>query len=166
MVSIAMPTQEQRDAGFDYPDYLAYRAAQHTLSCIALEGWWEFDLSWQGSAERIPGLLATASVFQANGFPFILGRPYTDAEDQPGGPRVVVLSEALWRSRFNADPKIIGKDIILNSISVQVIGVVQAEPEYKIPPEIYLPLNLAEDVLGWRNWQQLRTITFLVALAG
>jgi len=153
MVSIALPTQEQRDAGFNYPEYLAYRAAQHTLSCVALEGWWGFDLSGQGSTERIPGLLATANVFQANGFPFILGRPYTDAEDQPGGPRVVVLSEALWRSRYNADPKIIGQDIILNSLSVQVIGVVQAEPEYKIPPKLYLPLNLAEDVLGWRNWQ-------------
>jgi putative ABC transport system permease protein len=154
MVSIAMPTQEQRDTGFNYPDYLAYCAAQHTLSCIALEGWWGFDLSGHGSTERIPGLLATASVFQANGFPFILGRPYTDAEDQPGGPRAVVLSEALWRSRYNADPKIIGQDIILNSLSVQVIGVVQGEPEDKIPPEIYLPLNLAEDVLGWRNWQR------------
>jgi putative ABC transport system permease protein len=153
MVSIALPTQEQRDGYFNYPDYLVYCAAQHTLSCIALEGWWGFDLSGQGSTERIPGLLATASVFQANGFPFVLGRPYTDAEDQPGGPRVVVLSEALWRSRYNADPKITGKDIILNSLSVQVIGVVQAEPEDKIPPEIYLPLNLAEDVLGWRNWQ-------------
>jgi putative ABC transport system permease protein len=153
MVSINMPTQEQPNASFDYRDYLAYRDGQHTLSCIALENWWEFDLSGQGSAERIKGALATASVFPGNGFPFILGRPYTDAEDQPGGPRVVVLTEPLWRRRFNADPNIIGKDIILNSIGCQVIGVVQAEPEYKSPPELYLPLNLADDVVEWREWR-------------
>src|SRR5260370_26692892 len=77
MVTIDMPTQEQRNAPLDYEDYLAYRAAQHTLSCIALEYWWGFDLSWQGIAERIMGSLATASVLPRNGFPFILGRPYT-----------------------------------------------------------------------------------------
>src|SRR5258708_16943645 len=93
MVSIALPTQEQRNGYFNYPDYLAYRAAQHTLSCITLERWWKFDLSGQGSTEQIPGLLAPAIVFQPNDFPFILSRPSTEADNQPGDPQVLRLTK-------------------------------------------------------------------------
>jgi putative ABC transport system permease protein len=162
MVSVFMPSQAFPNGGIDFPDYMSFCANQHTLSCLAVENWDSFDFSDGKSAERIVGALCTASMFPGNGFPFVLGRPFTSEEDQPGGPRVVVLSEAFWRSHFNSDPDIVGKNILLNGLTLEVIGVVEAEHEWRTPPKVYLPLNLADVVATWRNDWRRRDGHFLL----
>src|ERR1700736_5418632 len=134
---ISMPTQTVRDGALDYPDYLDLCAAHHTFSCLGLKSWDSFDLSEHGQAERIKGSCRTASAFQVSGLPFVLGRPFNADEDKPGGPLVVVLSETLWRSQFNADPEILGQSIVLNGNSFWVIGVVKPEEaKPKTPPHL------------------------------
>ncbi len=158
---IYMPTQTVRDGALDYPDYLDLCAAQHTFSSLALESWDSFDLSERGQAERIKGSCRTASAFQVSGLPFVLGRPFTADEDKPGGPLVVVLNETFWRSRFNANPEILGQSIVLNGHSFRVIGVVKPEEaETRTPPQIFVPLN-SIDVVGDREKWRGRDSRFL-----
>jgi len=77
--------------------------------------------------------------------PFVLGRPFTEDEDKPGGPLVVVLSDHLWRTRFNSDANIIGTNLTLSDRSFQVIGVCRAQADVSDPSEIdlYTPLSVA-----------------------
>jgi predicted permease len=60
-----------------------------------------------------------------------LGRPFLPEEDREGAPRVVILSDGLWRGRFSADPGIVGRTIRLDRQPHQVVGV--------LPPDFVLP---------------------------
>lgn len=154
LVNIYMPSESAPNGFFDYPDYLDYAAAQHTFTALALSTWDWFDLIENGNAERINGSFVTPSVFQVIGLPLVLGRPFTADEDKPGGPLVAILTEPLWREHFGADPNILGKNIVLNGHTFQVIGV--AKPlagEYREPPRILVPLNTVDVVGDWDKWR-------------
>jgi predicted permease len=144
------PTASAKNAPFDYPDFLDYCRAQHSFVSLALEVLNPIALSAEGRTEQVMGAFDTASVFQAYGLPFILGRPFTAEEDQRGGALVAVLTEPFWRNRFNADPKILGKNIVLNGVGFQVIGVIKAlDTELREPPKILVPLNTARAIANW-----------------
>ncbi len=68
-----------------------------------------------------------------------LGRNFTAAEDQPNGPKVALITYALWRDRFGADPKLPGRIVAIDGQPVTVIGV--------LPQDFELPTLTAADVL-------------------
>jgi hypothetical protein len=106
-----------------YPDYLDWEAAQHSFDEIAVSRRDDFNMTGDGEPERFSGLFVTASYFRVLKIPPELGRTFFDEEDFVAGANPVVLSEHLWRSRFAADPTIVGRKLILNTISYQVVGV-------------------------------------------
>ena len=61
-----------------------------------------------------------------------LGRWYTEEEDQPGGPKVVVLAYKFWQRRFSGDPSVIGRKLIFDGEPYEVIGVM---PRDLHPPQ-------------------------------
>ena len=103
-----------------------------------------FDFTGKREPERLRVVFASPSLFKLTRRSFILGRPFTDDEDKPGSPPVVVLSEWLWRSRFNSDPNIIGKSLTLSDQSFRVTGVAPAQADDSGPPPIalYVPVNV------------------------
>ncbi|MPY90672.1 MAG: FtsX-like permease family protein [Luteitalea sp.] len=82
-----------------------------------------FNLIGLGRPERLIGSHVSAGFFDVMGVQPSLGRAFRQAEDVPGGPRLVVLSHALWTNRFGARPDIVGQAITLNSEPYTVIGV-------------------------------------------
>ena len=106
-----------------YPDYLDWKAAQHSFEEIAVSRRDDFNMTSSGEPERFSGLFVTASYFRVLKVPAKLGRTFFDEEDSVAGVNPVVLSEHLWRSRFAADPNIVGRKLILNTISYEVVGV-------------------------------------------
>jgi putative ABC transport system permease protein len=160
-LATAILTAPANDSRFDYPDFLDYCRAQHSFVSLALEHLDPIALSAGGRTEQVRVAFDTASAFQVYGLPFILGRPFTAEEDQPGGPLVAVLTEPFWRNRFNADPNILGKNIVLNGAAFQVIGVIKAlDTELREPPKILVPLNTADVIAGWDKWRA-RDLGFL-----
>jgi putative ABC transport system permease protein len=89
-----------------------------------------------GSAERIPGQSVTARFFDVLGVSPIAGRTFVD-DDARAKRDVVVLSERLWRSRFGADPGIVGRTIRLNDQPQTVIGIVPARFEIMFPSDLW-----------------------------
>ena len=83
-------------------------------------------------AERMPGLVVSGNFFAALGVPPMFGRVFTDEEDQPNVNNVIVLSDRAWRTRFGADPNLVGRTLQLDGRSVQVIGVMPAEFEHPL----------------------------------
>jgi putative ABC transport system permease protein len=85
-------------------------------------------------------------MFKVSAFPPILGRVFTAEEEVKGGPLVVVLSEQFWRSRFNSDPEIVGRSLILDGLSFQILGVVPAQVDYWTSSDLYVPITLLDRV--------------------
>lgn len=78
-------------------------------------------------AERVPIMRASASYFEMIGARPAMGRMFTDAEDKPGpARRVTILSDALWRRRFDADPAILNRVVDISGTPFTVVGVMPA----------------------------------------
>jgi putative ABC transport system permease protein len=85
-----------------------------------------FNLTGSGDPARLDGLRASAGFFHALGVSPVLGRTFTDDEDQPGHEHSVVLGYQLWRDRFGGDPAILGRSLELNGDAYTVLGVMPA----------------------------------------
>ena len=125
------------------PKYEAWRAQTQVFQYVAA-----YDLGGPGvnltggdRPEQLKGIHVSADYFPLFGATTIAGRPFTPEEDRPGGPDVVVISDALWHSRFGADPKLIGNTILLGGEPYVVTGVLR--PDFTSDPkaDIYLPLR-------------------------
>src|ERR1700733_1998330 len=141
LVQLFQPFRNFDRFSFDYPDYLDYRAGQHTFAGLTALINDDFNLAGRGEPQRISGLYVTGDFFQLLGRPFIIGRPFDQAEDEPEAAAVVVVSERLWRTQFHADSNLIGGNITLNGRSFQVIGVTPAQANESAKTDVYVPLS-------------------------
>ncbi len=110
-------------------DFIDFRAQNRTFQFAAFEDDL-FNFADGQTPEQIPGALATADLFSTLGVPPLLGRGFLPNEDKPGAERVAVLSEGFWRSRFNADPKTIGRSITLDGRLYTIVGVMPASFQF------------------------------------
>ncbi|HEV2149547.1 MAG TPA: ABC transporter permease [Longimicrobiaceae bacterium] len=77
----------------------------------------------RGDPERIEAEAVTVNLFPLLGARPALGRLFLPEEAEPGRNRVVLLSDHMWRNRFEADPQILGKTVQLNGVAHTVVGV-------------------------------------------
>src|SRR5262249_1188888 len=68
--------------------------------------------------------------------------PFGAADAIPGAPDVALLSDATWRRRFAADPRVIGRTVRLDDRPVEVIGVLPKGFEFPFATDVWLPLEL------------------------
>lgn len=93
--------------------------------------------------ERVTAITCTASLFRLLGTPFRLGRGFGESEDVPGAAPVAVISEAMWRRTFGADPHVIGKRIVIDDSLRTIVGV--ASDAFHFPDaltQLWLPMGL------------------------
>lgn len=109
-----------------YPDLLDWRERNRTFQGPAGYVGQSFTLTESGPAERLRGLMVTSDLFDVLGIEPVLGRGFTEAEDQPGAARVIVIGHGLWQRRFGGDAGVIGRTIRLNSEPYEVVGVMPA----------------------------------------
>jgi putative ABC transport system permease protein len=89
-------------------------------------------------AERVNVMRASRTYFDMIGAAPALGRTFTEAEDKPGAARrVMILSDSLWRRRFNADPSVIDRIVELSGIPFKVIGVLPATYQDLVASRLY-----------------------------
>jgi predicted permease len=88
-----------------------------------------------GSAERVSVGYMQASLLDVTGVHPIMGRSFTAAEDQPNGPRAVLLLQDFWERRYGGDRSIIGRTIRLDDQPYTVVGI--------LPSGFRLPLEFA-----------------------
>jgi putative ABC transport system permease protein len=109
---------------------------------------WNATISGTPEAELVFGMRTTASLFSVLGVEPLVGRLFTRAEESRSAEPVVLISESLWRRRFNADPDIQGRRIALNEQPFTVIGVLprwfrRVRPNDRLR-DLYAPLRLTE----------------------
>jgi predicted permease len=86
-----------------------------------------YNLAGSGEPERVSGVRVSAGFFEVLGIKPQLGRTFLPDEETPGKHRVIVISDGLWRSRYAADPDLVGKAIKVEGEDFTVIGVMPPE---------------------------------------
>jgi predicted permease len=104
---------------------------------------------------------ASASLFPLLGIRPVLGRFIREDETMPGAERVVVIDESLWRRRFAADPKILGRTVTLDAVGYRVIGVAPAGGGFPREAALWTPLILSASSWATRNAHYLDVIARL-----
>src|SRR2546423_1310275 len=118
------------------PDFVDWRAQGKSFSGIAAHFLSTTNLTGTGEPERLNQARVSANFFDVLGVAPILGRGFAPTEDERSAARVAVLSDRLWRRRFGADEKIIGRTILLDDFPTTVIGV--APPQFRMPAGVDL----------------------------
>jgi predicted permease len=121
------------------PDYVDWRDGNRSFAGMAAYQGWGPDLTGSGEPASLTGSAVTGNYFDVLAVAPALGRLLTMADDDAGAERVVVLSDAVWRRRFGADPQILGKAIALNSEPWTVVGVLPRDfrPPLDNSPEVF-----------------------------
>jgi hypothetical protein len=106
------------------PPYRVYRDEAHTLSgLMAYSREWTVTLGRE-SPQEVDGILVTCNYFEVLRVAPAIGAGFTPENCDPSAESpVVVLSDALWKSAFGADPRIVHRSIVLNGRDVKVVGV-------------------------------------------
>jgi putative ABC transport system permease protein len=126
-----------------YPNFQDWRAQNQVFEHLGLYRGVVLGLTGADRAERIFGSLASSEVFTALGVQAMAGRTFTPQEDEPGAPRIAIVSERLWRSHFAAAPGAIGRSITLNDEPYTVVGVLPAATRFPSrATDVWLPLGL------------------------
>ena len=106
-----------------YPDFNDWRTQATSFTSLAAYGYTTRDYMANEGAERWVGYRATAGLMPMLGVAPLVGRVFTSEDDSPGTAPVVVLSYALWQSRFAGDERVMGSAIVLDGEQHTVIGV-------------------------------------------
>ncbi len=101
-------------------------------------------LDADGAVEAVPGIAMSADAFRVLPYRPLLGRTLVPADDDPGATPVVVLSEALWRRRYGADPGVVGHTVNLSGTLHQIVGVLPAEAGFPNRPDVWTPLGAGD----------------------
>jgi putative ABC transport system permease protein len=127
--------------GVSEPNYLDWLQRVRGLRQLAAFTEEKVSLLGDGDPEEVGKMAATPSLFPLLGVRPLMGRLFGDEEAKPGAAaRVVVLSNALWRTRFGADPQVIGRTVNLSGTSYEVIGVMPLEFVFPGNPALWEPL--------------------------
>ena len=106
------------------PDYLDFRDRTTQFAELAAFAGTEVNLTPDdGDPARLSALFVTREFFGAVGLVPLAGRGFTEEEDRPGGPAVVVIGEDLWERLFSRDPAVLGRTLRLNDVSTTIVGV-------------------------------------------
>jgi predicted permease len=118
-----------------------------------------FNLTGVGDPERLEGRRVSANLFPLMGVEPHIGRTFTSTEDQPGAPRVALLSYALWQRRFGGDQSIVGKSLNLNGESYTVVGVMPARFQFPTSDDnVWVPLAFTAQEAANRNRHYLQVV--------
>ena len=135
------------------PKYITWR--DHTTIFQSMAA---YDIGGPGVAltegdfpEALRAARVSEDYFRMFGAPVKIGRTFSRRDDEPGGGRVAVLSDRLWRGRFHGDPRLVGSTVSLESEPYKVIGVLDPGFVTDPPAELWLPLQadrISEDHVG------------------
>jgi putative ABC transport system permease protein len=148
------------EAGVTATDIRNYSRDTHSFSSLGGYQTTRYELSGLGEPSAVVGTRMSGGVFPALGIQPLLGRYFTQQEDDQH-QQVAVLSYSSWQSRFHADPNILGQKILLERKPYVIIGVMPRTFEFPLDPghlnrsEIWVPTSFEANELSadaQSNW--------------
>lgn len=128
--------------------YSDFKANTSAFSAIGLFDTNTVMLGETGSAERIHGADCTAEFFDVLGIQPIIGQFFTLKNCRPGEDKVIVLTESLWKARFNEDPGVLDKPVRLDGETYRIVGVApQAFEAFNTQARFLRPISWKPDAI-------------------
>ena len=126
--------------------YFTYRRLARTIEDIGLYEESAVNVSLPGGtadAQRVTSASVTASLLRLLEVPPLLGRTFTDDEDRPGGPPVVMISETMWRERFAASESAVGSLVDVDGKTRRIVGVLPLRFRFpQAATRLWMPLSI------------------------
>ena len=138
-LDVPMAGDDASPRHFDLPHLRSMREIYEQVGAYAAGG---LNLTGGAAPTRVQAGLVTPSTLRLLGVQPVLGRIFTDDEGRPGGPFVVVLSHALWRTQFGSDPAIVGKRLSLHDRSYEIVGVMPPRFAFPSGSELWIPMQV------------------------
>lgn len=126
-----------------YGNFLEVQQRSHAFERMAVTRVWQPTLTGGSTPERLEGRAVSAGYFDVFGMAPRVGRGFVDADDRPAAARVAVISDRLWRRRFDADPSAVGRQVTLDGASYDVIGILPQSFAHRLmpPADVWRPLQ-------------------------
>ncbi|HLY19165.1 MAG TPA: ABC transporter permease [Bryobacteraceae bacterium] len=154
-VSVDNPRLTMPGGSFTALRYQEMRRAAKSFAALGVYSRFTEDmaLSGRGEPEMFKGARVSANFLDVLGVRPALGRAFLPEEDTPGGPPVAMISSALWKRRFGADPHVAGRTAILNAVPYTIIGVLPAAFEFPIAElDVWVTRPTETSALPARFW--------------
>jgi putative ABC transport system permease protein len=124
-VWLSAPGINIKDLNLALADYLVFREQNRTFQDIGLYMGYTVNITGSGEPEQASGLLVTDGVLPVLGATPLLGRTFTQADDQQGSADTVMLTYGYWHRKFGSDPSAVGKVISVAGKPHQILGVLR-----------------------------------------
>src|SRR3954463_1966689 len=141
-------------------NFSAWKERNHSFTDIAATRNTSFNVS-AGTPEKVDGARVNANLLSILGVQPALGRGFTAGGEQTGGPKVALISAALWQQRFGSDPNILSRDIVLNYAPYRIVGVMPHGFTFPQKAQIWVPIQLTSEELQNRSSHNLHVYGLL-----
>jgi putative ABC transport system permease protein len=136
---------------FSYPTYKALREHATVFSGLLVYRDIDVNVSGHGATESAHASLVSGNYFETLELQPALGRVFTqNDETAPGANPVVVLSYGYWARQFGADPSILNKPLVVNGVSLTVVGVARkgfAGMQIGETPDMFVPVSMKSQMM-------------------
>jgi predicted permease len=142
-VWLAAPALNIKDLNLGPADYFIFREQNRTFQDIGLYMGSTVNVTGAGQPEQASGLMVTDGLLPVLGATPLLGRSFTQADDQPGSPDTALLTYGYWQRKFGGDRSVVGKVITVDGTPHQVLGVLRQDFRFGGPNvALLLPTKL------------------------
>jgi putative ABC transport system permease protein len=141
--------------GLSLPDLADFRAQSKTFSALCGYDGNSMNISDEvAPPQQARGVRLTSNTFDVLGQPLLLGRDFVPEDDRVGAQPVTILGYALWKSRYDGDPKVLGRIIRIDGNPVTIVGVMPEGMMFPAQAELWTALVPTRD-------EQVRSARFL-----
>jgi len=123
-----------------FPKYYDWKTRNQVFAALAGSTEESLVMTGAGAPEQVDARATTASLIDVFRVQPQRGRWYTEQEDQPGGPKVVVLDYKFWQRRLGGNPSILGNRLIFDGEPYEVVGIMPATFSHR-NGDVYVPLQ-------------------------
>jgi putative ABC transport system permease protein len=144
-------------------DFFDWRSQSSTLDHVAAVESDHFNLTGSGAPVALRGARVTSGFFEALGVQPALGRTIRENEEHAGEDHSVLLSHDLWKSKFNADPGIVGRTLEIDGHASTVVGVLPEHFRFPLGSEcqLFAPMSFTSEVRKQRSLHWLSAMAEL-----
>lgn len=156
---------------FSTAQYLDIKNGHHGFEEVAIASGGNDNLTGEGEPERVGTIRASSNLLPMLGAQAFSGRLFLPEEDAPDRPATAVLSYGMWARRYGNDQRMLGKSLIINGKTYEVVGILQkgfSLPREVLPtlygaeqPDVFLPFPLGPKAAGIRTHEDYNILAKL-----
>jgi putative ABC transport system permease protein len=137
LVYLGEHTEQIPNMSVSYPNFLDWRERNRSFEGLAAARVDSLNLTGLDRPQVLAAALVSANLFPVLGVEPMLGRAFTEEEDQPGGEAVTLVTHRFWQAHLGGDPDAVGRTLVLDGDPYVVTGVMPPGFHYPLVPVPY-----------------------------